>query len=92
MRATPAAASEKEHAAIAAEDIIWLLTTLAEAIDRADPEEIRKITNKVTEQLTDVPMINQAALAALTSETQRYDYDQALETLKNIQKAVEEYI
>jgi two-component system, sensor histidine kinase and response regulator len=92
MRATPAVASEKEHAAIAAEDIIWLLTTLAEAIDRADPEEIRKITNKVTEQLTDVPMIDQAALAALTSETQRYDYDQALETLKHIQKAVEEYI
>jgi signal transduction histidine kinase/DNA-binding response OmpR family regulator/HPt (histidine-containing phosphotransfer) domain-containing protein len=91
MRATPTVASEKERAAIAAEDIIWLLTTLAEAIDRADPEEIRKITNKVTEQLTDVPMIDQAALADLTSETQRYDYDQALETLKNIHKAVEEY-
>jgi phosphate/phosphite/phosphonate ABC transporter binding protein len=92
MREGSEVVGEKERVVIATEDILWLLTSCAEAIDRADPEEIRSITEKIAKQLTDIPMIDQTALANLVSETQRYDYDQALETLKNIQMAVEKYL
>jgi two-component system, sensor histidine kinase and response regulator len=72
------------------DEITLLLTSLAEAIDHADPEAIQKIMTKVMEQLTDEKRIDQVALAALATETQRYDYDQATKTIGDIQKALKE--
>ena len=58
-----------------------LLTGLAEAIDRADPEEIGKISNQLQGLLTTLNGRDRAALETLLAETARYDYDQARQTL-----------
>ena len=71
-------------------DILLLLTNLAEAIDRADPEEILKIKTQVMEHLADATNIDPGTLAALETEISRYDYDQALKTIGYMQKALKE--
>jgi hypothetical protein len=71
-------------------DILLLLTNLAEAIDRADPEEILKIKTQVMEHLADATNIEPGTLAALETEISRYDYDQALKTIGYMQKALKE--
>jgi signal transduction histidine kinase/DNA-binding response OmpR family regulator/HPt (histidine-containing phosphotransfer) domain-containing protein len=70
-------------------DIMMLLTTLTEAIDRADPEEIQMITAQVIGRLADHQSVNQATLNTLETETRRYDYDQALKTIEILRKAME---
>jgi signal transduction histidine kinase/DNA-binding response OmpR family regulator/HPt (histidine-containing phosphotransfer) domain-containing protein len=58
-----------------------ILSTLAEAIDRADPEEIRIKTAEVVRRFADLPCIEPAMLDNLEIETRRYDYDQAKKTI-----------
>jgi HPt (histidine-containing phosphotransfer) domain-containing protein len=62
-------------------DVGELLAGLAEAIDRADPEEIGKISNQLQGLLTTQSGRDRAALETLLAETARYDYDQARHTL-----------
>ncbi|MFH0782636.1 MAG: response regulator [Pseudomonadota bacterium] len=73
------------------DDILRLLTSLAEAIDRADPEEIQTIATALLDQLAGGNIIDQTTLTTLLSQTQRYDYDEAMKTIEHIQKAVEEH-
>ena len=82
---------EKGPSTATGEEVIALLTTLAEAIDRADPEEIRKITSKVLQQLPGMHIVDQMVLNALEAETLRYDYDQALTTIGQMQQAIKEH-
>ncbi|MDK9708103.1 MAG: response regulator [Desulforhopalus sp.] len=71
-------------------DITVLLTHLTEAIDHADPEMIQRITTEVVSELTRHKNINRELPKALETETQRYDYDQALRTIGQIEKALKE--
>jgi two-component system, sensor histidine kinase and response regulator len=71
-------------------DITTLLAHLTEAIDRADPEVIQRITTEVVRQLASQNSINRELRDALESETQRYDYDQALRTIEQIREALQE--
>ncbi len=89
MQDVPAVTAGEDSQKVTTEDILLLLTSLTEAIDRADPEEIRKITTQVLD-LTSVKKIDQATLAALETEISRYDYDQALKTIGYMQKALKE--
>ncbi len=91
MQGRPEAVTEKRLSAATAEDILRLLTSLAKAIDRANPEEIEKLTAQVVELLNERNIVDQTTLATLATETQRYDYDQALKTIGTLQKAVKEY-
>ncbi len=81
---------KKDIASISTEDIIRLLQTLAEAIDRADPEEIKKITFDILEKLCGGMVFDATQLEALKIQTQRYDYDQALKTIEHMIQALKE--
>ena len=61
-----------------------LLTQLAEAIDRADPEQIMKIMPAVRQQAARCKHIDPFRLQTLEDQVNRYDYDQALETLRKL--------
>jgi CheY-like chemotaxis protein len=60
-----------------------LLRRLAEAIDRADPEQVMAVMPSIRRQAAGQP-IDTAALDMLEAQVNRYDYDQALETIKKI--------
>ena len=66
-----------------------LLAALATAIDRADPEEIRRQTAEICRQLAGRQIVEPAVLLNLETQTSRYDYDQALMTIQHIRDAVE---
>jgi two-component system, sensor histidine kinase and response regulator len=70
-------------------DVEHLLTTLAAAIDRADPEEIRRGTAELRRQLAGRKIVVPSTLKALETQTSRYDYDQALQTIQQIREAFE---
>jgi len=63
-----------------------LLQQLAEAIDRADPEQIMEIMPAVRQQAARCGHIDPFRLKTLEDQVNRYDYDQALETIRNIRK------
>ncbi len=88
MVGKPADSGEQAHPPAAKSDIATLLTTFTEAIDRADPEEILTITGQVIDRLADHPGIDRSSLNTLEAQTRRYDYEQALKTIENIQKAM----
>ncbi len=70
-------------------DIETLLTTLVEAIDRADPEEIRRNTAEVRKQLAGRKIVMSSVLKTLELQISHYDYDQALMTIQHIRDSVE---
>ncbi|MEE4112020.1 MAG: response regulator, partial [Desulfobacteraceae bacterium] len=61
-----------------------LLKQLAEAIDRADPEQIMEIMPAVRQQAARCGHIDLSRLKTLEDQVNRYDYDQALETIRKI--------
>ncbi len=67
-----------------------LLTGLKEAIDRADPEEIRKVMADTGRQLSSHGAVAPSLIEALERRVSRYDYDQALETIEDILKSMGE--
>jgi two-component system, sensor histidine kinase and response regulator len=69
---------------------IDLLTGLAEAIDRADPEEIGTFVVRLQDRLDTFNDATRTALANLLAETGRYDYDQARQTLATILRGFKE--
>jgi hypothetical protein len=69
---------------------IDLLTGLAEAIDRADPEEIGTFVARLQDRLDTFSYSTRTALATLLAETARYDYDQARKTLATILQSFKE--
>lgn len=75
----------------ATDDILRLLTNLALAIDRADPEEIQSTATTLQNQLAEGNIIDKATLTTLLTQTQRYDYDEAMQTIEHIKKAVKEH-
>jgi HPt (histidine-containing phosphotransfer) domain-containing protein len=60
-----------------------LLNRLADAIDRADPEQVMAIMPLVRQQAAGQP-IDASTLDRLEAQVNRYDYDQALDTIKRI--------
>jgi len=84
------AIAEKELAPIAVEDIIELLQALTEAIDRADPEEIDRLTARLLQQCAGQEILDETSLAALAKETERYDYDQALRSIESMVREIKE--
>ena len=63
-----------------------LVTQLTEAIDRADPEQIMKYLPAVRQQAARFRKIDPFSLKLLEEQVNRYDYDQALETIRKICK------
>ncbi len=61
-----------------------LLTQLAEAIDRADPEQIMKTMPAVRQLAARCKQMDLSSLHALEDQVNRYDYDLALETIGKI--------
>ena len=77
-----------ENASLPGEsELTTLLAHLAEAIDRADPEEIKVKTAEVVRRLQDQPLIDASLLKNLETETSRYDYDQARKTIHSLRSA-----
>ena len=70
-------------------DLETLLTALAEAIDRADPEAIRRNAAEVGRQLSSRKIVDSSVLRTLEVQISRYDYDQALTTIQQIRESVE---
>ncbi len=67
-----------------------LLKKLADAVERADPEELRSLTPETVRQLAAVEPVDPAVVRTLEIQISRYDYDQALETIKNIRNVMGE--
>ena len=70
-------------------DVGTLLATLVQAIDRADPEEIRRHSAEVRRQLAGRKIVMSSVLKTLELQISRYDYDQALTTIQHIRDSVE---
>ena len=70
-------------------DLSVLLTELAEAIEHADPEEIRLQSAKIRRRLSGRDKVDISLLRTLETQTSRYDYDEALNTIQTIRDAVE---
>jgi two-component system, sensor histidine kinase and response regulator len=70
-------------------DVETLLATLVQAIDRADPEEIRRHSAEVRKQLAGRKIVMSSVLKTLELQISRYDYDQALLTIQHIRDSVE---
>jgi hypothetical protein len=83
-----AGTSGEEYSAEAEGNLATILPTLAGAIDRADPEEIRQHTAEAIRLLTD-RMVEPSLIQTLEMQIRRYDYDQALITIQHIRDAVE---
>jgi len=64
--------------------VATLLRQLAEAIDRADPESIMQIMPAVRKQADRCGHIDSFSLKTLEDQVNRYDYDQAMETIRKI--------
>jgi CheY-like chemotaxis protein len=67
-------------------DLTTLLRQLSEAIDRADPEQVMKIMPAVRRQAARSRQLDALTLKTLEDQVNRYDYDQAQETIRNIMR------
>lgn len=67
-----------------------LLTALTEAIDRADPEDVKAITTEIRKKFAGQKTVDPSLIKSLDAQTRRYDYDQALKTIRQIRDVVEE--
>jgi signal transduction histidine kinase/CheY-like chemotaxis protein/ABC-type phosphate/phosphonate transport system substrate-binding protein len=67
-----------------------LLARLAEAIERADPQDIMKILPAVRQQAARCGPIDSFSIKTLEEQVSRYDYDQALETIHRIGNRLQE--
>jgi hypothetical protein len=65
-----------------------ILIKLTEAIDRADPEEIKAKTAEVVGRLQGQPLLEPSLLKNLETETSRYDYEQAKKTILSLRSAL----
>jgi CheY-like chemotaxis protein len=61
-----------------------LLSRLADAIDQADPEQIMETLPAVKQQAARCGHIDPFSVKTLEDQVHRYDYDQALETIRRI--------
>jgi len=62
-----------------------LLNSLADAVDRADPEQIAEILPGFLQQARS-RCVDSSTLIMLQTQVDRYDYDQALETIRRIRR------
>jgi len=69
----------------------FLLLNLAEAIDRADPEEIDNLRDQLKKQVDDLNLGNPSLINTLDSQIRLYDYDEALKTIRQIRDAMKGY-
>jgi HPt (histidine-containing phosphotransfer) domain-containing protein len=63
-----------------------LLEQLAEVVDRADPEKINKLMSAVRQPAVRCRLIDTLTLKSLEDQVNRYDYDQAAETIRTIRR------
>jgi two-component system sensor histidine kinase/response regulator len=63
-----------------------LLSKLTEAIDRADPEQIAALMPALRRQASRSGQVDPSAIALLEAQIERYDYDQALETIREFNR------
>jgi hypothetical protein len=63
------------------------LTQLAEAIERADPVEIMESMSAARQTLARCRHVHVHMLNTLEDQVNRYDYDQALETIGKIRNS-----
>ncbi|MFH1156356.1 MAG: response regulator, partial [Pseudomonadota bacterium] len=63
-----------------------LLADLAESVDRADPQQIMKIMSALRRQAGRLGTIDPARINTLEGQILSYDYDQALETIRELDK------
>jgi two-component system, sensor histidine kinase and response regulator len=61
-----------------------LLMQLAEAIERADPEQIAKTMARFSQQALRCKRIDPIHLKTLQDQVNRYDYEPALETIRKL--------
>lgn len=66
-----------------------LLDALSEAIERADPEDINSFTTEILHRLRGHEEVGPELLKMLDSQTRRYDYDLANETIQQIRESLE---
>ena len=67
-----------------------LLARLAEAIARADPQDIMTTLPAVRQQALQSGHIDSSSIQTLEEQVRRYDYDQALETIRRIGNRLQE--
>jgi hypothetical protein len=63
-----------------------LMGQLAAAIDRADPQEIQEYLPVVQRQAAACKRIDPLSIDTLAAQLNRYDYDQAMETICKIRQ------
>ncbi len=66
-----------------------LLTTLLGALEKADPDEIQQSIKEIQQNFTDHKLLSQPEFKEMEMQIRRYDYDQALLTLKQLHTILE---
>jgi len=79
----PEAVSASPEACLSLEE---LLQELAGAVDRADPEHIMKLMPAIEQQAGSCQQMDRCSLKTLETQLARYDYDEALETIRKLSK------
>jgi CheY-like chemotaxis protein len=69
-----------------------LLGELAQAIEQADPEQVMKTMSAVWQPAARCRHISTASLKTLEAQINRYDYDEALDTIRKILEKSREFI
>ncbi len=82
-KSAPEAVSVSPEACLSLDE---LLQELADAVDRADPEHIMKLMPAIEQQAGSCQQIDRCALKTLETQIARYDYDEALETIRKLSK------
>ncbi len=82
-KSAPEAVAASPEACLSLEE---LLQELAGAVDRADPEHIMKLMPAIERQAGSCQQIDRCSLKTLETQIARYDYDEALETIRKLSK------
>ncbi|MBM9603050.1 response regulator [Desulfopila inferna] len=80
---------EKRPSLHVKKDLSAFLSVLAEAVERADPSEILGILTEISKNTTTQTASNRRLFLDLERHIRRYDYDQALLSIADLQRSME---
>jgi CheY-like chemotaxis protein len=81
---TPVADEKGPTAPVMAQSLTTSIGVLTDAIEKADPEAVEAILPDFKRQARQSDLVDPSILAALEAQIERYDYDQALDTIRKL--------
>jgi two-component system, sensor histidine kinase and response regulator len=80
----PVADEKGPTAPVTAHSLATSIGVLTDAIEKADPEAVEAILSDFKRQARQSDLVDPSILASLEAQIERYDYDQALDTIRKL--------